>query len=417
MIISNQKIAQRSVLASAQGKPSFESVVELAFYGAIVVALVAKWLPPSRGARRWPMAVLFAWPVFALLSTAWSVIPLFTFVRGLQLFVPVAFAVFTARLLDQSGGDGSSLARPAFRIYVNLTTFLALFAFAFPYTFSNPAITLPPGAVLPPDNRLAWFGVHPLEAAEILGVGLLILVVAGRRFLGLSFVGWAVRLAILAAATARTQGRSALLGLVLVLLVALWVGGRDRPLRRHLGTLYYIAFAVGAVGLFQHQLFDAATRGEGTTRLFNLDGRIPLWQLTIDQIHGLRELLFGSGLGSSRVALYNQVSWAGQTHNSFVEALVGTGVVGVLLLLAFLGSIAWLLWSRQTGRRMPPALHATVVATFALLLIIGITSPELASPGFSYTWVCFAAVFGLRAAGASGDDTAELGYRSGRFLP
>jgi O-antigen ligase len=405
--VSTQKFSQRSVDSASQGQLSIENVFEVGFYALIALVLVIAWLPRAKWSRGPSAVPLIAWPAWALLSTTWSLIPKYSLVRGLQLLVVVAFAVFTARVLDEMGSDGTALARPFWRIFTDLATALALFAFAWPYTFPDAptgALSSDPTApvVSSLKGRLAWYGVHPLVAAEILGTAALILAVVGPRFLRLSFGGWVTRLCILCAATGRTQGRSIIAGLVIAVLVAIWVRNRSRPLQRNVAVAYYVSLVAGALLIFHQQLFTAATRGEGTQRLFNLNGRIPLWQLAFHQIRTIAEMFVGFGLGSSRATLSTEVDFAGQSHNSIVEALLGTGLIGVILLLLWLGRVAWGLRSRNFNRRVPRPVQAGLAAVLGLLLILGAISPELASPGYSFSMLGLVAVFGLRSRVGSG---------------
>lgn len=409
--VSTQKLSQRSVDAASNGQASFENVVEVAFYALIAGVLVLNWLPKPTWAPRTRSALLLGWPLFAVFSTAWSLIPQYTVVRALQMLVIVAFAVFSARVLDSINDDGTALARPFFRIFINLCTCLALFAFAYPYEIPDPTV---PGVPVDPSvavvsslhGRLAWYGVHPLVAAEILGTATLALAVIGPRFLRLSFPGWAVRLAILGAATARTQGRSIILGLALALVVALWVRGRSRPLQRYLGVGYYLALCAAGVVIFHQQLFDAATRGEGTQRLLNLNGRLPLWQLSLHELRTVKEIFVGFGLGASRALLPQDVSFAGQSHNSVIEALLGAGLLGLLLMLGWLWSLGWSLRASRFLRPLPRPVQAALSAVFGLLLVLGLISPELAGPGYSYSLLGFIAVFALRTTPAQAPGVA-----------
>lgn len=401
--VSVQKYTQRSLNGDSvltSGSVSVENVVELGVYTFVGLLLLWTWLPRQSWNPNIRFLALVAWPAYTACSALWALQPAYTLVKGLQLFVPLGLALLTARVLDAEGDDGSMLLRPFARIFINVSTLLALFAFAYPPPQPEPvnSFLLSTAAPAAPESpRLAWYGVHTLVAAEILGAAALLLAVIGPRFVRLSFLGWAVRLSVLCAATARTQGRSVIVGLILAVLVALWVRSRGRPLQRYLSTTWFVALGVGAVVMFSQGIIDAAARGEGTERLWNLDGRIPLWQLALHEIRTIKEIFLGLGLGASRTKLGSQVDFAGQAHNSFIEALLSGGVVGVLLLLLFLGAVLRSLTGRRLHSPPPRQVRAAVISVLVLLLVIGMASPELAGPGYSFSMICLVAALGLRS--------------------
>ena len=393
VFLHTTKVTQRSLEAANSGVPSIDNLVEIGVYAVIAFALMRSWLP-GRGPLQVGTMLLFAWPLWAVLSSSWSLIPPYTFVRGLELLIPVLLAVYSARVLDRADDDGMALIRPVFTWLVHVTVLLALLA-----------LVVPPAEDVARD-RLSWYGAPPIVASQVFAMGVIVLAIAGPRLLRFALWSWVARLGLLLFAEMRTQGRTAIVGLVVALAVALWVRTRDRPQWRFLSVTYYVSlFGVG-VFLFFAQVMSAANRGEGTQRLSNLNGRTGLWKLALEQLDTVRDVFLGIGLGASRVVLGREVAFAGHAHNAFVEALLDTGVIGLVLFTAWLVRLAWKLRLRNLLRPLPPEAHAPMVGVFVLLFVLMIGSPEPALPGFANALLCFMAIVTLRSPSPTGERRA-----------
>jgi O-antigen ligase len=113
-------------------------------------------------------------------------------------------------------------------------------------------------------------------------------------------------------------------------------------------SLTQFDFATGARGFISSttwiaesfpSLLPYLTLGNGLDDLLLLDGRIPLWQtlwLSVEQ-HPLVGHGFGAFWNPTRFDdIYHEVGWhAVVAHNGFLDELLGTGVIGLLLFLAF----------------------------------------------------------------------------------
>ncbi len=209
--ISAQRFTQffneRSVEDAASGRPSLQNAIEVLFYLVMAVVLFFAWLPRSSTVGNNLHFVSWRWPAWALLSTSWSLVPKYSFVRALQLFVPVLLAVYTARVLDHLDDDGTAVARPFLRLFTNFVSGLAVFAFLY-----KPVATLETG-------RLTWYGVHPLVAAEFFGAAALCLLFAGHIYLRMSMAGWCCRLALLIVAVIESDSRGIFAGLIVAVTV------------------------------------------------------------------------------------------------------------------------------------------------------------------------------------------------------
>jgi O-antigen ligase len=96
-------------------------------------------------------------------------------------------------------------------------------------------------------------------------------------------------------------------------------------------------------------------------------------------------MMTGFGYGAARVVLYPQFSWAGTAHNSWIEALLGVGILGVCLLAAAIGFLIWRLgWGCESNRFARLAL-----ALLAYLLVVSITSEIMVTPGIGFTMLAW----------------------------
>jgi hypothetical protein len=71
--------------------------------------------------------------------------------------------------------------------------------------------------------------------------------------------------------------------------IGLWLKGREKPIARYLGLLYYVVGALVIVALAASQLGGYLSRGETIRSIESLSGRIPLWEFAIGQLDSIRE--------------------------------------------------------------------------------------------------------------------------------
>jgi hypothetical protein len=90
----------------------------------------------------------------------------------------------------------------------------------------------------------------------------------------------------------------------------------------------------------------------------SLNGRVEVWELAWRV--ALEHPLFGVGYYNLRYYVMTSFNWSGTAHNSFLEVLASTGVLGAALFLAFL--LMWL--ARAVSQR-----DAFLVALTPILLI------------------------------------------------
>lgn len=359
------RFTYRSTLQNSVSSATLENFAQVAIY-MLVAALVlrSRRLLVAQDPRHLRKGPVLAWPLIALVSTAWSLVPLFTFVRALQLFVPIGLALLMVRIWLRSPEVGRAIWNDTLRLFVQAVTILVLIGFATGF-WREP--------------RFSWPGMHPGTAAIYIGTALLILVAGGRSFLGFRAWGYALRIALFGIAMYLGDTRGALAGFLLALGVTLWFAARTKPLKSYLGLTYY-AIGIGlALVAAQHQIMQYALRGAKVEGITSLNGRIPLWGDAIELLSDANRWFVGFGYGSARVILPKVVEWAGTAHSSWVELLLSIGIVGPLLLATDVFFVLRHAASRYSI--VPPSLTVSILA---LVVATSITGEGLAFAGLSF---------------------------------
>jgi O-antigen ligase len=328
--------------------------------------------PRGRSTRALHVGWLVAWPALGALSAAWSVIPLFSLTRSLQMLVPVLLAAHSIRLWRDDPDAGHALWRLTLRLFVLSIVILSIAGFAIHDW---------------PGGRFMWpWAQHPVLASGMVGFAFVALAAGGHRLTGLSGPLYVAALALLGAALAVGQTRSVLAGGALALLVALWLAGRSRPGVRSVMLPILLGGAVAALLLAKNPLIEYLSRGQSAYTLSTLNGRLGVWQLAIHSVASGHRWLLGFGQGSARVLLFQQLNWAGEAHNTWLEILLGTGLVGVVV-----AAVAVLGLGYQLFRPATPATAAnrTAATLFVYLLVLSQADYYLAVPGFAFTALAF----------------------------
>lgn len=190
----------------------------------------------------------------------------------------------------------------------------------------------PGGAFSGPDGRLVG-AVWPIPAPQVglycaIAIGLVVLLWAGGRVDGRSCV------LVVAPATVLlllSHTRTALLGLVVALLVALVSSAaRSRRARRVLALAGVLGVGVAAVAA--PAIVVWLQRGQDGEEIGNLTGRVKVWDLLIAEQRTLAEQLLGIGLTDK--------SFGGlPIDNNWLAVYHEQGWVGVVLVAAMLGGL------------------------------------------------------------------------------
>jgi hypothetical protein len=400
-LVSDHRFEKGSPNDVLTGDVSSRIIIELGVYALIAAIIVVYW----RALRRpHPFsglpAFLLAWPAVALVSTLWSIIPKFTLVRAGQLFVPVLLAVCMLGLGRRDPEVAESLWWRSLRLLVNVIILLVLIGLA-----TGSTATDYEGG----EGRFAWPGVHSVQAGILSGAALLAVITGGRWFTRSSIAIHAAKIAILTLAVVRSQTRGAVASLLVAIVALLWIAGRRRPIVRLLAVPGLVTGAIFAWSSSRSQIVEYALRGGTEQGLETLNGRIPLWELTFQVLAEGGKWLTGFGYGSSRVLLFERVSWAGTAHNSWVELLMGVGIVGVAIAI-----IGCFLIGKRLLERASRESRAEVMlfGLFIYLVVNSLTAEFLALPGFGFSVLAFLLV---RASASRTSNLADDSHHPGRL--
>lgn len=394
----------RSVNAAVSGSASLENAIELAVYGGIGFLCLIRLL--WRTPRFAPFGV-GAFSAFALLSVSsvmWSLIPLFSLIRSVQLVVLAGLIAVTAGLWS----DGSrSLEEDWTRVWVWYLRICALASLA---------------AVVWPNwqkDRWAWPGMHTGTTAEFIAIAAMVLlsmwVERGwqisrrlRRFVPVLFL---VAMALLML----TITRSALFGFLAGAFLILWTGSRIRGDRRIVLVGSVVALSVAAVAWFSESLIEYLLRGQTVDQFYTFTGRTDLWAFAVEQLNGAA--LLGFGYGAARVVLIDEFFWAGTGHNLWIEAALSVGLIGAVILTVVL---VWMIARSVSLQRTAPGPSSNMGLGFvAATLVSGFASTALALPGLNFAAAgIMLAALSVRSLGHSteeplGDSTSQMADAGG----
>jgi O-antigen ligase len=374
LVISNHQLdPNRSPLEAAAGLASTQNLAEIGAYGAIATLVAMMWnFRGKDGPVRIAWGPLVVLPIVAGVSVLWSLIPVFSLVRSVQLAVPFALAVLLARIWRTDPEIGLELWR---RTCVALVLgVVALVAYGW--------VAYGPGAAIN-DGRFTWPMMHPVHAGIYCAVALIVVLVGGRSFTRLpASLLWAIAVA-LSASLYLTRTRSALGAFVVAYIVALLLPPRSDAARRYVGIVWLAGAGIIAWVLSGQVIVEFLARGQSTEVFTDLNSRVPLWNVAFEELAEGARWLTGFGFGSARVVLFARVSWAGTAHNAWVELLLGTGVVGcVVVAIAVFRTVFRSLALARSLSRVETRLAATIVV---FLVVVSLTTSELAIPGFDYS--------------------------------
>jgi O-antigen ligase len=168
---------------------------------------------------------------------------------------------------------------------------------------------------------------HPLLTGDLLALSVICLFVSDLRK-----VWKAILISCLLALLwlADTRGPT---GGLLVAVVAMGVLKLRRNDVRVIVVMLATSIGLAAALFFQNRL-PAAFSSLMTDDVSTLNSRTELWARIMT--HVLEQPIAGIGYYASRYLLVKDFEWAGHAHNSFLEVLMTTGLIGLLMLCAFL---------------------------------------------------------------------------------
>jgi O-antigen ligase len=314
---------------------------------------------------------LLAWYAFiSVASSLWSVYAGWTLYKSVEYLVDVALIAAIV---------GSMRTMQEFKALFDWNWLLAgmLLVTVYFWVLIRPDLAVIPGIGL---IRFQIEGVLPAVSADgVGGIGGIMGIVAftrllfptpHRRFYALLLVVAIVTMIL-------AQGRGAISGFLLALAVVLLT-----TRRASLVTLCALAVpAVLALTGFSSVFTEFFLRGQNPEMFASLSGRVNWWEVGWDLFKQHPVLGFGAYAGS-RFAVLAVIgaTTVSSIHNTWLEVLLGTGIMGALpVLAAVLGTWIVLLHNRPHGPIDPAgrALQAEALGILASISANSIFSPEL----------------------------------------
>jgi O-antigen ligase len=238
--------------------------------------------------------------------------------------------------------------------------------------------------------RLILAYQHALLTADLLALAIISLIASDLRK-----IFKAILLPGLLALLWLTDARGATIGLATSLLaLALLKLGRNST--RAIAVMSSLSVAVAALLVFQDRL-PALVRPFMTDDVLTLNSRTELWSKTITYIFA--QPILGTGYFASRYLLIKDFDFAGHAHNSFLEVQLTTGLIGLLMLCAFLVLIA---------REIFATRHAWLLGVTLYCLIQGMVNPIFFTPVLAMFAVTLALTYAGLKKSSAGDPVGRV---------
>lgn len=359
--------------------------------GLLVIAVYAKSKDAIRFDLRNPSFLLVSVFVFwAVLSSLWSPNPALTIAKSLELLaITIAAAIFVAVAARLFGDRGRIETMLVYALLAALGSAIllnvVLWGSPLPTT-ANDSLPLEllgeESPVLRPRLILAY--AHPLLTADILALTIISLFTAPVRKL-LKTIAIPILLLFLWLADAR--GPSIALMLALAAVIFVWL--KRNTVRATVLTL--VASTCLALTLFFQDLLLKPFGFFLTDDVYTLNSRTELWTKALGYI--AQQPIVGNGYYSARYLLMRDFTWAGHAHNSYIEILLTTGLIGLIVLGIYLASLV---------KTLITSGNALLLGAFVYILIQGMLNPLLFTPGVPMFVLTIAALSaGVKNAAAS----------------
>lgn len=302
-------------------------VVLVAGVGLVVLALLFRRSEKSSalaGGRLFSgAAILLCYGGFALLSSLWSISPMWTAYKSVEYLVGLALAMgiaFSIRSLD----DLKSVVNVTWSLYVVL---LGLVWAGF--------LLAPSRAMIATRGLFGWRlgGVFPVASTNTVGdlaATVLLIALVRLAYSEGSRRWWIALLAAASGALFLSQARSALLGVVAAVVVLSIL----LPRIRRQGVL--LGVGLGTLGyVFVDLLYSYLARGQSQGNLESLSGRTLYWGAAIE-LWSQHPIVGAGAYAAGRFGVLQELGeqFTSSLHNTWIEVLVGTGVVGVAIVAA-----------------------------------------------------------------------------------
>lgn len=391
VLLAATKFRTRDPTATLSGSVDAQVVFEVGAFVLLGVTL----LVVAVSLRAWPLRVsrwewaLIGFVGLAAASAAWSPISSFTLVRAFQATVLLGLAMLSIRAL----GPDTTLRALTWSVAVYVLV-MALLAATVPAASGSRMVYYEEG------TRFTWFGVHPILAATLAGLGAALAIAEGlfvprerwTRIFRIPVVALVPGLVVVLA-LARARGP------LIAFTAAVFVLVLRRYSRPWLATIALGASVAATVALLfvntsvavesflresamsENPAVEFITRGNTIEYLSTLGGRTQLWKEVAQLV--FERPIAGWGYAASREVILARVPWAGYAHNAVIQTMVDLGILGTLLvwsavLAATFADLFRPFWTGPAG-----AVRGRVFAALVFTLVLSIVSESFAgAPGY-----------------------------------
>jgi len=340
---------------------------------------------------------------WSVLSGLWSPNPILSVAKGAELWAITIAAIMFVTLVRQSVTARNQIEA---RLLSALITVLCLLIVANTFFWGTP---LPSSGdeslplhllgeepfALAARPRLLLAYAHPLLTGDFLALSVVCLFATAfkKRF---KAIGLGILFALLWMADAR--GPSVAL---LAALGAMTVLKLRRNSVRALALILVVTAGLAVAMIFQDSLLKPIN-SLLSDDVYTLNSRTELWPKAFSYI--AQEPVTGYGYYSSRYLLMKDFIWAGHAHNSFIELLLTTGLVGLVLALAYLFYV---------GRVVRNSRDGLLLGTLIYTLIQGMLNPLLFTPGLPMFVLLVATLSaGLNVSGQPSEKPLTCGWEA-----
>lgn len=359
--------------------------------GVVLMGVYARWMEAIYFDLKNPSFLLVGVFVFwAVLSSLWSPNPILTIAKSLELLViTIAAAIFVAVSARMYGDRRRVETMVAYALLAALGSAILLNVFFWGSllpTTANDSLPLDllgeETPVLRPRLILAY--AHPLLTADFLALTIIAVFAAPVRKVLKTI---AIPILLLALWLADARGPSIALMVALVAMIVVWL---KRNSVRATVLMLVVSTGLAIALLFQERLLKPLGFFL-TDDIYTLNSRTELWSKAF--VYVTQQPLIGSGYYSGRYLLMKEFSWAGHAHNSFIEVLLTTGLIGLIVLGIYLASLV---------KTVITSGNHFLLGVLVYVLIQGMLNPLLFTPGVPMFVLTIAVLSaGVKSAAAS----------------
>jgi len=340
----------------------------------------------------WPLGVFVLFAFWGSASTLWSVAPASTLYKSLEYGVMVVVFALTASLINLTIRDPQYKTLALKRVF-DFNWFLIFLLIVVVYIEIPiwPEIAISQGyreevAMIP----FALEGALPAQDANAVGLlaaimGIValvrILLAPGSKILYIPIFVICLLTMVL------TQSRAPILAFLVAAAVVLVAN-------RRFGLLAMSGLFLCAVLLTQYSqlVYEFMRRGQDTQQVLSLTDRVTWWQSSIEAVRESWLGGYGANAGGRYILLYTLGEEGVSTvHSQWIEVLVDTGVVGLILFsVGLLATCFWLFRLRSHAMGNPIS-RLLWFESLGVLTLLGVVSVF----GVSFVWSSSVPNFGL----------------------